>query len=207
MKAPLRDMSISRPKLYLAGPEVFLPDPLVAARKKKELCWKYGFEGIFLLDNEVRDVTLPKPEQGFRISQANEALIRDSDAVVANLTPFRGPSLDVGTAFELGFARALGKPVFGYTNDHRTFLERVASVFGRSDHDQAGRCQDRFGMAIEDFNLVDNLMIDGAIFSATGYPVVVPNKSKSGYCTDLEEFEACLRLAGQFFDLNSGPST
>jgi nucleoside 2-deoxyribosyltransferase len=201
MKAPLRDMGISRPKLYLAGPEVFLPDPQEAARKKKALCWQYGFEGIFPLDNEVRDETLTRPEQGFRISQANEALIRDSDGVVTNLTPFRGPSLDAGTAFELGFARALGKPVFGYTNDHRTYLERVASGFGRSGHHQEGRCEDCFGMAIEDFDLVDNLMIDGAVYSATGYQVVVPHQSKSDYYTDLEGFETCLRLAHKFFAL------
>ena len=44
---------MSRPKMVLAGPEVFLPDLLVAARKKNELCRKYGFEGVFPLDNEI----------------------------------------------------------------------------------------------------------------------------------------------------------
>jgi nucleoside 2-deoxyribosyltransferase len=33
-----------------------------------------------------------------------------------NCSPFRGVSLDAGTAYEIGYACALGKPVFGYSN-------------------------------------------------------------------------------------------
>jgi nucleoside 2-deoxyribosyltransferase len=192
---------MSRPKLYLAGPEVFLPDPRFVSDKKKRLCRKYGFEGLFPLDNELLIDGILKPEKGLRISQANEDLIRRCDGLIANLTPFRGPSLDAGTAYELGYARALGKPVFGYTNDHRPFKERVAAISRRSVQLIKGRIADERDMAIEDFDLVDNLMIDGAVCSATGCQVVVPQKSKSEYYTDLEGFEACLILAHKFFGL------
>ena len=41
--------------------------------------------------------------------------MRSCDLLIANLTPFRGVSMDSGTAFEVGFMRALGRPVLGYT--------------------------------------------------------------------------------------------
>ena len=43
---------------------------------------------------------------------ANLEAIRAADFVMANLNDFRGPGEpDSGTAFEVGFAAALGKPV------------------------------------------------------------------------------------------------
>lgn len=113
------------PRVYLAGPEVFLPDPLAVARAKKDLCGEYGLEGVFPLDSELDLARLPKREQAHAISQANEELLRGCDALVANLTPFRGPSADPGTVYELGLARGLGLPVFGYTNDPRPFEDRT----------------------------------------------------------------------------------
>ena len=47
----------------------------------------------------------PSNEVALRISQANEQCMRSCDLVVANLTPFRSPSADPGTTFELGFMR------------------------------------------------------------------------------------------------------
>jgi nucleoside 2-deoxyribosyltransferase len=40
-------------KVYLAGPEVFLPDAIAIGNKKKRLCTEFGFEGLFPFDNEV----------------------------------------------------------------------------------------------------------------------------------------------------------
>ena len=48
-----------------------------------------------------------------KIAMRNETHIRSCQAVIANLTPFRGPSADVGTVYEVGFARALGLLIFG----------------------------------------------------------------------------------------------
>ena len=41
---------ITRPRIYLAGPEVFLPDSLDIGAKKVALCAAHGFEGVFPLD-------------------------------------------------------------------------------------------------------------------------------------------------------------
>jgi len=198
VNSELKIQSMPKPKIYLAGPEVFLPDPLSVGRKKKDLCWKYGFEGVSPLDVGFDPIDLPKREQGSRISQNNELLIGSCDLLIANMTPFRGPSMDVGTAFEVGFARALGKPVFGYSNDAGKLTERTIEFLGRIIERNNGRLEDSRGIEIEDFDLVDNLMIDGAVYAASGTWVVVPEESRKDYYSDLSGFEECLVLARKF---------
>ena len=56
--------------------------------------------------------------------------MRGCDAMIVNLTPFRGPSADVGSAYEMGFMRELGRTIFAYTNDDRPPLDRVATICG-----------------------------------------------------------------------------
>ena len=183
--------------VYLAGPEVFLQSQTTLTRKK-ELCKEYGFEGLSPLDNEVDFASFPTKEAaGIYIAIANERMISRADFVIANLTPFRGPSADVGTAYELGYARALDKPVFGYTNNPRGFLERTKrDVWPHVEWVE--KDLDPLGMTIEDFNLFDNLMLAGALASRGG---VVTHESDSGlaWYTDLEGFEACLRRAKERF--------
>ena len=86
-------------KIYLAGPEVFLPDADDIGLRKKALCEKYGFVGLFPLDNEIANL----PADG-RLDQAiyaaNLVLMKEADIGICNLTPFRGISADAGTVFE-----------------------------------------------------------------------------------------------------------
>ncbi len=188
-----------KPKIYLAGPEVFLPDPISIGKEKKDLCKAYGFEGVFPLDAHFDPAGLEKREQGLQISRNNEKLIQSCDLLIANMTPFRGPHMDVGTAFELGFARALKKPVFGYTNDAGKFTGRTLEFINRVKKRDSGRIEDRYHMEIEDFDLTDNLMIDGAIYTSTETWVIAPLESKKDYYSDLSGFEECLKLAKRFF--------
>ncbi len=88
-------------KVYLAGPEVFLPDAIEIGRRKKELCARYGFEGLFPFDNEIEPKEAGEGTDKV-IYQANERMIRRADLGICNLTPFRGANADVGTVFELG---------------------------------------------------------------------------------------------------------
>lgn len=184
-------------RVYLAGPDVFLPDPRSLAAAKKRLCAAYGFTGVSPVDNEIDVSALPKRDAGLRISTANEDMIRSCQLLIANLTPFRGPSADVGTAYELGFARALGLPVFGYTNVTGTLLDRMRKQRGVHVRTRAsGQLEDAYHMVIEDFDLTDNLMLVGAVCSS-GTAVVV-NPTPAEHCfTDLAGFETCLQLAAR----------
>lgn len=95
-------------RIYCAGPEVFLPDAIAAANGKKTLCAEYGFEAVVPVEAEVDLAGLSPAQAAMRIGQHDEEMIRSCFAIIANITPFRGPSADVGTAYEMGFGRALG---------------------------------------------------------------------------------------------------
>jgi nucleoside 2-deoxyribosyltransferase len=180
-----------KPRVYLAGPEVFLPDPIAAGRAKVELCAAAGFEGCYPLDAALVLDGLPKAEQARRISLANEALMRSCDLLIANLTPFRGVSMDSGTAFEVGFMRALGRPVLGYTNITADYRDR-AGVF-RADHG-SWRDGDRADVDVEDFGLAENLMIEIAITESGGDVVRTPVPGDRTI-EDLTGFRICLEQA------------
>ncbi|NLY64367.1 MAG: nucleoside 2-deoxyribosyltransferase [Alcaligenaceae bacterium] len=139
-------------KIYLAGPDVFRPDAVEYGNQLKSLCSAFGFEGLYPLDNQAPD-GLSKQALARWICQANLELIRQADAVMANLNAFRGHEPDSGTVFETGFAIALGKPVWVYTNEKRPLLEQVAVA------KEQGRHLDSQGFTVEDFGLNLNLMI------------------------------------------------
>jgi nucleoside 2-deoxyribosyltransferase len=132
--------------IYLAGPDVFESNSDEIGERKKHLCANYGFIGLYPSDNEL--------QSDKDIFAANMKMISEADCGIFNLTPFRGPSADVGTVFELGVMVTLGKPVFGYTNSMRDYATRC-----RQAH------YDRGGMKIEDFGNCDNLMIDNCFRS------------------------------------------
>lgn len=134
-------------KIYLAGPDVFLPDAKAVGRSKQEICRQFGFEGLFPLDQQL----VGEPS-GTDIFRADMALMRQADIGLFNLSPFRGPSADPGTVFELGMMMGMGKRVFGYRNTELLYHQRV---------------QDD-GCTVERFGLGDNLMIDCAILEAGG---------------------------------------
>lgn len=169
-------------RIHLAGPEVFLPGAVAIGAAKKALCARHGWEGVFPLDPPAL------PPSGVpdwrRIHAANEMLIRGCDALLANLTPFRGVGADPGTVFELGFMRGLGRAVHGYTHDPRHHRDRVADAV-----QAGGAWRDAAGLEVEDFGLAENLMLEGAIRSGGG--VMLRAEVPLGW-TDLSLFEACL---------------
>jgi nucleoside 2-deoxyribosyltransferase len=182
-------------RVYLAGPEVFLRNAKEIGEKKKALCKNYGFEGVFPLDNEVEVKGKSPREIGLCISGVNEDLIKTCDIVIANLDSFSGPSADVGTAYEMGFARALSKKVFAYTNVSAPFSERtIKALNGQVSRGVDGKLRDNQGMFIEEVELTDNLMLDGCI-NAGGKLLVVEKAPAEELFTYIGGFEKCLKCA------------
>src|SRR5204862_129596 len=110
-------------RIYLAGPEVFLPDALEIGRRKADICTQHGLTGLFPLDNTV---DLSASDASLATFKGNEAMMDAADAIIANLTPFRGPGADAGTVYELGYMAGRGRLLFAYSNDPATYAERVA---------------------------------------------------------------------------------
>ena len=183
-------------KVYLAGPEVFLPNAREILDIKAELARAAGFEPL-----SPGDLAIPPVEtkfgMGLAISQVNEGMMRAADAVIANLTPFRGVAADVGTAFEVGFMCAQGKLVYAYTNAAASHYDRCSAYYGGDIRETAdGRHRGPDGISIENFDMADNLMLDGGI-AARGGALVVGNAAPDALYTDLDAFEECLRLLAE----------
>jgi nucleoside 2-deoxyribosyltransferase len=186
---------MSRLRIYIAGPEVFLANALEVGEQKKALCQKYGFEGIFPIDVEVNTEGKSPQEIGICISDINERLIKSCDLVIANITPFRGPSADVGTVYEMGYAHGLGKIVIAYTNTAEPFTERTIKALDRDvSRKFDGQLRDRLGMFIEENGLVDNLMIDGCI-NSNSKQLIIEEAPEGEKFTFLGGFEKCLAAA------------
>lgn len=140
--------------IYLAGFDVFRPDARLWGDTLKDLCSKYGFVGLYPLDNEAPR-NLNGPELALWIYRANIDLIQQADLVAANVNAFRGAEPDSGTAFEVGYAVALGKPVWVYTDEGRPLVKQVPSIRAPG----SSVYTDTQGYTVEDFGLNLNLMI------------------------------------------------
>ena len=137
---------MARLRLYLAGPDVFRRDAVEQGERLKALCAQNGVEGLYPLDGKDADIRRSCIE-----------MMDKADALVANITPFRGVHMDPGTAFEIGYAEAKGKRIFLWSDDPRMVAERVTPAPDKTDRDGDGHLIENFGKA-------ENLMIvrDGA---------------------------------------------
>jgi nucleoside 2-deoxyribosyltransferase len=139
-------------RVYLAGPDVFRKNAESHFDAIKDFMSFCGLKGISPIDVEVVNHE--------DIYDNNLDLIKSCQWVLANLDPFRGVSLDVGTAMEIGYAKALNKTIVGYyTNGYpKIYKDRIKR-----------RNRDNTYVKHEDFNLYDNLMIHNscdAIFAS-----------------------------------------
>lgn len=185
-------------RVYLAGPEVFSANAAEIIRAKKRLCAERGLIGVAPSDGQLPTCGDSR-EVGLAISAENERLMRSCHVAVANLTPFRSPSADSGTVYETGFMRGSGKPVFAYTNGTGRFHERTVESLGGGIRLRAdGTKEDLDGMAVEDFGLTDNLMLDGAIAGSGSILFVVGGPEENRF-ERLEGFEACLEEVVRWF--------
>jgi nucleoside 2-deoxyribosyltransferase len=175
-------------KVYLAGPDVFLPDAVDIGRRKVELCARHGLAGLYPLDNAI---DLAAGDASMQIFRGNEAMMNEADAIIANLTPFRGPGADTGTVYELGYVAGRGRLCLGYTNDPSGYADRVREFTEVTS--RGGRLVDAQGLTVEDFGLADNLMMIHAL-DLHGCTLIRPRQMPADIWQDLSAFETCVRI-------------
>ena len=153
---------MTAPRLYLAGPDVFLPNASVLFDEMESKCLASGFVGIRPTDGGLsQGMTGTGDEISERIYVGNMEILRSCEGILANMRPFRSAvEPDSGTVFEVGAGVALGKTVFGYLPDHDlTLEEKIRKNF--SVHTGAdGFSWDReHGFMVEEFEQPMNLML------------------------------------------------
>lgn len=146
-----------RPRIYLAGPDVFACDAGTRFDTLRRLCQERQLEGLEPSDGNMSTQPGPGPVVARRIYADNIALIESAQGVLANLESFRGLEPDSGTVFEVGFSVARGLPVACVLPEaDSTYAERVAQTCGTSG---CGRFDAGQGWLIENFGLPHNLML------------------------------------------------
>ena len=147
--------------VYLSGPDLWFPDAPKLLERRRAMCTDAGLVPVGGRDTPLVE-TEPSEAMAREIYAGVLERLRAADAVIANLTPWRGPGADSGTAFEVGFAAALGKPVMAYLNvveaDEAEYRGRVAAVLGAAP-DAAGAWRDGEDCEVEDFALPETLML------------------------------------------------
>ena len=153
-------------RIYIAGFDVFRKDAVEYGISCKELCASYGIGTLYPFDNEADNA----PD----IFRGNLALIDACDVVCANLNAFRGEEPDSGTCFELGYAYAKGKRLYGYLSESRTLREKLGET-------------DRGGYCVENFGLPVNLMLGVAATLVAGDFTACVQKIAADFHLEREE--------------------
>lgn len=177
------------PRIYLAGQMVFEPDPSAIFARMKAICSACGVVGVAPLDNQIGlESLLPGKHLLRRIVQADIALMETLEAGVFCLDGFRrAPEMDAGTAFEIGYMKALGKPIAGWTCDPRPYPDKVADFFRDVFSEPlvhadagpvggtSGMLRDPDGILVHSDGCVQNAMVHVGIELAGGTVVANPD--------------------------------
>jgi nucleoside 2-deoxyribosyltransferase len=176
----------ARVPVYLAGPDVFLRESAAIGRRKQAICAAYGFDG-HVPGVEIDLAGLTPAAQALTLFESCVDMMDRCVAGFANVTPFRGPSADVGTAFEMGYLFGRGFPVFGYTSQVDDYADRV--------HDDE--------LLVEAFGLADNLMLEGPMMR---HELAIVRAAESGPWPSaaLAAFELAVQLAARELGVKDG---
>lgn len=110
--------------VYLAGP-LFTHAELEYNQKLKNMLLNNGFS-VFLPQEDAEDAASERERQNQEcIFQKCVEGVDSSDIVVAVLD---GVDVDSGTAWEIGYAYARGKPVIGLRTDFRAFSDGIVNL-------------------------------------------------------------------------------
>ena len=185
--------------LYLAGPDVFAPEPFALGEAKQAICARHGFKSVFPLGLAPLDPAWDRQRKALAVYDGLTEAMRRCDGVAVNTTPFGGMSMDVGTAFEMGFFAALDRPVFAYSNSAAPLVERARAYWGNALREGTKReWRGGDGMEIDGLGESENLMIEACALRSTGV-LVREDVPEAERFSALGPFERCVERAAEWF--------
>lgn len=147
--------SSGRPIVYLADLVRYEEGAGQIYEKRKELCRRYGLEALTPLDLAQGREWVQSPNRYTQAADLTEnylELIRECDAVVADLNNYRGYECANDVGFECGVGLELKKKLFGYMQDTRPCIEKIPHLGEEAEY------RDMTGSNVENFNYPANLM-------------------------------------------------
>lgn len=149
--------------VYIAGPDVFKRDANEIYGAYASKCVQKGVKCLYPNDETIAPADT-RESFAQNIYSANIKMMEECDVVIANVEPFRGPSMDVGAAFEIGHAKALGKPIVAFSpHPPTTYFQRLKDYYKEIEPGDLGFRSKDEGILLEDSGLNENLMIAKAL--------------------------------------------
>lgn len=148
----------AKPTVYLAGPECFSPDSIAKYEHLSHICKLNHLTPIVPLANEKFPCHITPAHVGKWVAQRCKAILSKCDFVLANVSPFRSVSADVGTAVEIGLSASLNIPIYAYSSDLTFIADKLRNNGLKLQHVD-GQLRDENGLFIEEFDMSDNCMI------------------------------------------------
>ena len=144
-----------RPLVFLSGPQRYSPTAEAYYADAKARCASRGLDAICPLD-DVDGLPRIESEDPY-VSAAgqldrNQTMVRQCDAILADLSYFHGFEPNGDVSFECGMAFQLGKKLIGYMPDTRTMRERIPHYGADREY------KDICGNNVENFDYPINLM-------------------------------------------------
>ena len=161
----------------MAGPEVFLPFSSHSGNflKAQILLFNqyhlkhsdYNLEGLFPFDGYFK----PKKynfSDGVEVYNSDVDIMNRSSAIMANMVKMRGPGMDGGTAFEIGYMSAQKKLVVGYYDENpyyekpkanRLYLTKVEEEMGVVLKEKKSLGKDKNGHFADFYEMPENPMM------------------------------------------------
>lgn len=169
---------MSAPKVYLAGPDIFLKNAPEIAARQKDICVRHKLIPLHPMDNNL---DLAGEDLPLRIFRADVAQMIAADVICANMNEFLGADPDSGTCFEVGFFAGFNaafgmlratqpqKPIYGYADDGESYLARITRWQGNLK-DASVWSQWRFSTIDMRINLMMEMaMTSAGAFVTTGF--------------------------------------
>ena len=81
----------------------FHPDSWDIAESERQVCDRYALEGVTPFDPVGGRAFNRTAERAREIYQGCVELLNGCNGLIVNMSPFRGPSIDIVAAFEMGY--------------------------------------------------------------------------------------------------------